>query len=54
MTRRSRRELERAVDALSGERTPTITEIFWADLRDYYDADLTASEQRALAAWEDR
>ncbi|MGB9931564.1 hypothetical protein [Haloarcula amylolytica] len=49
MTRRSKRELERAVDDLDGEDGSFgLQDLFWASLKDYYDGPLTPGEQRLL------
>jgi len=49
MTRRSKRELERAVDDLdSGNGSHGLQDLFWASLKDYYDGPLTPGEHRLL------
>ncbi|MDQ2072813.1 hypothetical protein RBH20_09730 [Haloarcula sp. H-GB4] len=53
MTRRSRRELERAVDELDGQRSFTVADFMWADLKDYHGGRLTPAERRLLQDPED-
>ncbi|MDS0220891.1 hypothetical protein NDI54_05920 [Haloarcula sp. S1AR25-5A] len=55
MTRRSKRELERAVDDLDGEDgSYGLQDLFWASLKDYYDGSLTPGERRLLKAPEEQ
>lgn len=49
MTRRSRRELEQAVDDMApADGWADVDDLMWANLKDYYDGDLTPREQRLL------
>jgi len=50
MTRRSKRELERALDNIEDEnRNYGVSDLMWADLKDYYDGRLSPGEQRLIA-----
>lgn len=48
MTRRSERELERAVDGLDDPEEFTLQDYLWANLKDYYDGRLSPGERRLL------
>jgi hypothetical protein len=54
-TRRTNRsiasDLDRRLNDLEGDdATPSVQTVLWASLKDYYGADLTSEERRALAA----
>lgn len=54
MTRRSERELERAVETLERAEDAELSAFLWAELKAYYGGELTPAGHRLLAAPEDR
>jgi hypothetical protein len=48
MTRKSKREIERSIDDLDESGPFSLQDYLWADLKDFYDGDLSADERRLL------
>jgi len=48
MTRKSKREIEQSIDDLDESGPFSLQDYLWADLKDYYDGDLSADERRLL------
>lgn len=48
MTRKSKRELERALEDFGATGEFSLQDYLWADLKDYYGGDLSRDERRLL------
>mgnify|MGYP000218170027 CR=1 FL=1 len=48
MTRKSKREIERALDDIGAPETFDVQALLWADLKDYHGGHLSPGERRLL------